>query len=183
MHLEVQVTPNPNQEWVSQQARHLSSDLQAQSSQARFLICDNDKKFPFAFPHVLAREGVRGDPHIASGSQGQPPTRSAWWAALGESASIGPSSPAGVTWSGLLGEYVDLQRAASASRTSAPPPNGRVLEVCRAGDIECRSRLGGLLREYSRTPSLAAARVICTRQAFMSISGWSNSRRVGNHDA
>lgn len=76
-----------------------------------------------------------------------------------------------------------LQRAASAWWTSAPPPNGRVLEVCRAGEIKCRARLGGLLREYSRTPSLAAARVICTREAFMSISGWSNSWRVGNHDA
>lgn len=38
--------PNPNQESVSQQAWNLSWDLQAQSSQARFLICDNDKKFP-----------------------------------------------------------------------------------------------------------------------------------------
>jgi hypothetical protein len=36
---------------VSRQARNLSWDLHAQVSQARFLICDNDKKFPFAFAH------------------------------------------------------------------------------------------------------------------------------------
>jgi transposase InsO family protein len=53
------VTENPNQEWVSKQARNLTWELQQQGSPARFLICDNDKKFPFAFDHVLAGEGVR----------------------------------------------------------------------------------------------------------------------------
>ena len=53
------VTERPNQEWVSKQARNLTWELQQQGSPARFLICDNDKKFPFAFDHVLAGEGVR----------------------------------------------------------------------------------------------------------------------------
>ncbi len=53
------VTENPNQEWVSQQARNLTWELEQQASQAKFLICDNDKKFPFAFEHVLAAAGVR----------------------------------------------------------------------------------------------------------------------------
>jgi putative transposase len=53
------VTQHPNQEWVSQQARNLTWELQEQGSEAKFLICDNDKKFPFAFEHVLASEGVR----------------------------------------------------------------------------------------------------------------------------
>jgi putative transposase len=53
------VTENPNQGWVSQQARNLSWELQQQGSQAKYLICDNDKKFPFAFERVLAGEGVR----------------------------------------------------------------------------------------------------------------------------
>ena len=44
---------------VSHQARNLAWELQEQGSQAKFLICDNDKKFPFAFEHVLAGEGVR----------------------------------------------------------------------------------------------------------------------------
>ena len=55
----VQVTEKPNQEWVSQQARNLCWDLQERASQAKFLIRDNDKKFPYAFEHVLAAEGVR----------------------------------------------------------------------------------------------------------------------------
>src|SRR5713101_3716533 len=53
------VTDTPNQEWVSQQARNLCWQLQERTSQARFLICDNDKKFPFAFERVLAGEGMR----------------------------------------------------------------------------------------------------------------------------
>jgi hypothetical protein len=47
------VTAKPNQEWVSQQARNLTWQ-QEQGSQAKFLICDNDKKFPFACEDVLA---------------------------------------------------------------------------------------------------------------------------------
>jgi putative transposase len=53
------VTENPNQEWVSQQARNLTWELQEQGSQATYLICDNDKKFPFAFERVLAGDGGR----------------------------------------------------------------------------------------------------------------------------
>ena len=53
------VTENPNQKWVSQQARNLSWELQEHGSQAKYLICDNDKKFPFAFERVLAGEGMR----------------------------------------------------------------------------------------------------------------------------
>jgi len=34
-------------------------ELQEQGPQAKFLICDNDKKFPFAFERVLANEGVQ----------------------------------------------------------------------------------------------------------------------------
>jgi hypothetical protein len=34
-------------------------ELQEQGSQPNFLICDNDKKFPFAFEHVFAGEGTR----------------------------------------------------------------------------------------------------------------------------
>ena len=55
--LQVGVTANPNQAWVSQQARNLSWKLQEQGSPVQFLICDNDKKFPFAFEHVLAAQG------------------------------------------------------------------------------------------------------------------------------
>jgi putative transposase len=45
-------------EWVSQQARNFIWELQEQGSQAKFLICDNDKKFPFAFEHLLAGAGA-----------------------------------------------------------------------------------------------------------------------------
>jgi hypothetical protein len=55
------VTENPDQEWVSQQARNLTWDweLEEQASQAKILICDNYQKRPFAFEHALVDEGVR----------------------------------------------------------------------------------------------------------------------------
>jgi hypothetical protein len=58
---------------VSQQARNFIWELQEQGSQAKFLICDNDKKFPFAFEHLLAGAGVKGDPHTSTVPKGQRP--------------------------------------------------------------------------------------------------------------
>jgi len=49
------VTEHPTQGWVSQQARNLTWQFQEQASQAKLLICDNDKKFPFAFELVRVR--------------------------------------------------------------------------------------------------------------------------------
>jgi hypothetical protein len=72
------VTKNPNQEWVSQQVRNLSWKLQEQGSEAKFLICDNDKKFPFAVEHVLAGSGSEGNPHTSTGSQVQAPKANAF---------------------------------------------------------------------------------------------------------
>jgi len=53
------VTANPDQAWVSQQVRNLSWRQQGLGLAIRFLVCDHDKKFPFAIEHVLAAEGVR----------------------------------------------------------------------------------------------------------------------------
>ncbi len=53
------VTESPNHDWVSQQARNLIWVLQERTSQAKFLICDNDKKFPFAFERMRAADGIR----------------------------------------------------------------------------------------------------------------------------
>ena len=52
------VTANPNQAWVSQQVRNLSWRLADLGLAIQFLICDHDKKFPLAIEHVLAAQGV-----------------------------------------------------------------------------------------------------------------------------
>ena len=53
------VTANPNQLWVTQQARQLVWQLDDRDSPLRFLIRDNDGKFTAAFDTVFRSEGLR----------------------------------------------------------------------------------------------------------------------------
>jgi putative transposase len=150
------VTEHPNQEWVSQQARNLIWELQGQGSQARFLICDNDKKFPFAFEHVLAGQGVRVI---------RTPLRAPKANAHAERW-VGSARRECLDWliirggrhlERVLNEYVDYYNNARPHRgLRLHTPNGQFRGVTATGAIKCRVRLGGLLREYSRTPSLVA---------------------------
>src|SRR5712691_11060034 len=151
------VTANPNQDWVSQQARHLSWQLQERAFQAKYLICDNDKKFPFAFERVLAGEGMR-----VIRTPLQAPQADAYaerW--------VGSARRECLDWliaggrrhlERVLDEYVDHYNNERPHRgLQLRPPNGRSRIVNATGAISGRSRLGGLLREYSRAPSVVAA--------------------------
>jgi transposase InsO family protein len=51
------VTAHPNQIWVTQQARQLLWKLGTEASDLRFLIHDNDRKFPNTFDAIFASEG------------------------------------------------------------------------------------------------------------------------------
>ena len=51
------ITANPNQIWITQQARQLVWDLQEKDKPLRFLIHDNDRKFSKAFDAVFQSEG------------------------------------------------------------------------------------------------------------------------------
>jgi transposase InsO family protein len=51
-------TARPTAAWVTQQARHLSWQIQDGTLPVRFLIRDRDAKFPAAFDTVLQSEGV-----------------------------------------------------------------------------------------------------------------------------
>lgn len=51
------VTANPNEIWITQQARQLIWDLQENDKHSRFLIHDNDRKFSKAFNAVFQSEG------------------------------------------------------------------------------------------------------------------------------
>ncbi len=151
------VTENPNQEWVSQQARNLTWELQEQGSQVKFLICDNDKKFPFAFEHVLAGEGMRVI---------RTPLRAPRANAYAERW-VGSARRECLDWL-IVGARCHLARVLDAYvhhyNNERPhrglqlhPPNARLYAVRATGAIRSRARLGGLLREYSRASDLAAA--------------------------
>ncbi|MDQ3929446.1 MAG: hypothetical protein M3328_09905, partial [Chloroflexota bacterium] len=51
-------TTHPTAAWVTQQARHLSWQLQDGEITARYLIRDRDSMFPPAFDAVFQSEGV-----------------------------------------------------------------------------------------------------------------------------
>lgn len=151
------VTEHPNQDWVSQQARNLTWELQERAFQAKFLICDNDKKFPFAFEHVLAGEAVR----VIRTPLGAPKANAhaeRW---------VGSARRECLDWMIVRGrrhaelvleEYVDHYNKERPHRAlQLHPPNGQVDGANAKGAINSRPRLGGLLREYSRVPTLAAA--------------------------
>jgi len=52
------VTANPNQTWVTQQARQVMWELGERNPPCRFLIRDRDNKFPAAFDTVFRSEGI-----------------------------------------------------------------------------------------------------------------------------
>jgi transposase InsO family protein len=53
------VTADPAGEWVTQQARNLTSDLAERSLAFKFLIRDRDSKFTASFDEVFRTEGIR----------------------------------------------------------------------------------------------------------------------------
>jgi hypothetical protein len=52
------ISPNPNEIWITQQARQLIWELQENDSSSRFLIHDNDRKFTKAFNAIFESEGI-----------------------------------------------------------------------------------------------------------------------------
>ena len=149
------VTSNPNQAWVSQQVRNLSWRLQDLEMPARFMICDHDKKFPVAIEHVLGAEGIRvvRTPLLA-------PVANCYaerW--------VGTVRRECLDWlivlgrrhlERVLGEFVEHYNSARPHRSlGLSPPNGMEGEIATRGEVGCRVRLGGLLREYSRLPNAA----------------------------
>jgi len=151
------VTESPNHDWVSQQARNLIWVLQERTSQAKFLICDNDKKFPFAFERVRASDGIRVIRTPLQAPKATPTPSAGWGGARREC----------LDWmivSGrrhlerVLDEYIDHYNHERPHRgLQLHPPDGRLHGISAAGAISCRVRLGGLLREYSCVPNRAAA--------------------------
>jgi putative transposase len=51
-------TPNPNDLWVTQQARHLTWTLAKRAEPLRFLIRDRDQKFTDRFDDVFRSDGI-----------------------------------------------------------------------------------------------------------------------------
>ncbi len=137
------VTANPNQVWVSQQIRDLSWRLEDLGMPARFLICDHDKKFPFAIEHILAAEGVR-----VIRTPLQTPVANCFAERL-----VGSVRWECLDWPIILGrrhlepvlsEYANHYNRARPHRAlRLHVPDGERSAVQAAGEVRCSPRLGG----------------------------------------
>ena len=144
------VAANPNQAWVSQQVRNLSWQLQDRRLPVQFLLCDHDKKFPFAIEAILAAEGVR-----VIRTPIQAPVANCYAERWVESV-----RRECLDWQIILGRgylervlatYIEHYNRARPHRgLQLQPPERQVGRVSQIGQIKCRVRLGGLIREYSR---------------------------------
>jgi putative transposase len=143
-------TESPDSGWVTQQARNLTWELMELGLRPRFLIRDRDAKFAAAFDSVLAAEGteVRGTPPRSP----QANSIAERWVASARREAL--------DWllvvnerhlRRVLKEYVEHYNRARPHRSlDLRPPTGDPPLGDRDSPVIVATRLGGLLREYSR---------------------------------
>jgi putative transposase len=143
-------TGQPNAAWVTQQARNLSWELGQANLRPKLLIHDRDGKFVAGFDEVFRSRGV---------SVAITPCRAPRANAVCERW-IGSARREALDWLLITGErhldrvlteYVEHYNVARPHRSlglRAPLGSGEPGQPI--GEVVCRSRLGGLLREYSR---------------------------------
>jgi putative transposase len=149
------VTANPDSAWLTQQSRNLVWRLEG--SPVRFLIHDHDAKYSGPSDTVVRAEGVRviKTPIAAPKANGHMERQ------------IGSGRRECLDWVLIIGrrhlervmlEWVEHYNAARPHRSlNLRTPIARSDPVATAPSVRCRTRLGGLLREYSAAPDLALA--------------------------
>ncbi len=151
------VTDRPEAQWVSQQARNVSWELNQLGVPARFLIHDHDDKYGGGSDRAFEADGMaviktpiaapRANSHIER--------------------QIGSTRRECIDWLLILNRR-HLERVLtvwSEHYNQARPYRGLDLQtpiarsdpVLMSGPVTCDERLGGLLREYSRSPLPVAA--------------------------
>jgi putative transposase len=143
-------TEQPTAAWVTQQARNLSWELGQADVRPRLLIHDRDSKFVAGFDEVFRAEGVR----VAT-----TPYRALRANAICERW-IGSARREVLDWmlitgerhlGRVLSEYVEHYNVERPHRSLGLRAPRAEEEAGRPmGEVVCRSRLGGLLNEYSR---------------------------------
>ncbi len=151
----VAVTSNPDGAWVAQQSRNLVWQLEG--SAVRVVIHDHDAKFAGSADEVFKAEGIRvlKTPIAAPRANAHMERQ------------IGPGRRECFDWMLIIGrrhlervlkewiEHYNLERP--HRRLDLRTPIARSDPILTTTAVRCRLPLGGLLREYSRPPVLAAA--------------------------
>ena len=149
------VTDRPDGEWVTQQSRNLVWELDGAGK--RVLIHDHDAKYAGSADHVVEAAGIRviKTPIAALKANAHMERQ------------IGSGRRECFDWMLILGRrhLERVMREWVAHYNEARPHRGLDLRTPIAGSdpveataaVYCRSRLGGLLRDYSHQPAQQAA--------------------------
>jgi len=145
------VTPHPNQAWMMQVARNITMEAWGFLAPGQYLIHDRDGKYCPAFQHIIDAAGVTRVP-LPVRSPNLNAYAERWVRSVKEEC---------LAWLILFGEKA-LQHALTAYATHYHhernhqgkdnvllfPSSGQGCES--QGPIQCRERLGGLLKYYER---------------------------------
>ena len=144
------ITANPNQVWVTQQARQLVWKLREQDLSLRFLIHDNDTKFSQSFDVVFQSEGfhVIHTPYFAPNANA---FAERWVRSVREECLDHILILSALHLRRVLLEYIDgyynIARPHQGIGQRFPIPN-ESLEA--TGSIRRRKILGGIINDYYR---------------------------------
>jgi putative transposase len=151
------VTDRPDAQWVTQQARNVTWELNQLGVPARFLIHDHDHKYGGGSDRVFEADGMAViKTPIAAPTANSHIERQ-----------IGSTRRECIDWLLILNRrhlervlavwFEHYNRARPHRGLDLQTPIARSDPVLMSGPVTCDEKLGGLLREYSRAPLPVAA--------------------------
>jgi hypothetical protein len=148
------ISPNPNEIWITQQARQLIWELQENDRPSRFLIHDNDRKFSKAFNAVFESEGI----HVIH-TPFQAPNANAYaerWVRTVREECLDHILILNTNHLNRVliefSDYYNSSRPHQGIDQQLPVPH----QTQSIGMIHRRKVLGGIINDYYRSPSLIA---------------------------
>ena len=148
------ITTNPNQFWVTQQARQLFWEFSDGDTPFRFLIHDNNRALCLAFDTVFKSEGF----HVINTPVQAPNANSfaeRWIRTAREECLDLILIFNAAHLQRVLLEFVDYYNSARPHQgidQQSPIP----YQLPASGSIQCRNILGGIIHDYFRNPSCTA---------------------------
>ena len=145
------ITTNPNQVWVTQQARQLIWELSDREKPLRFLIHDNDSSFCSAFDTVFESEGFHVIPTPVRAPNANALSER-WIRTVREECLDYILIFNAAHLRRVVIEFVDYYNTARPHQgidQQTPIPQARP----SSGTIQCRNVLGGIIHDYYRAPT------------------------------
>ena len=144
------VTPHPNEAWMVQVARNVTMEAWGFLSPGQYLIHDRDGKYCPAFQHILDAAGVTRvplpprSPNLNAYAERW--VRSVKEECLSQLILFGEASLRHALTQDVAHAHHERHRQGKGNVLLFPPVNH---DAERAGPLQCRERLGGLLKYYT----------------------------------